>query len=89
VIRKNANDKNGQGQIKTTTMGGETVSEGHNEGNGESGTWGRGADNNNETGMTTRKAPPQNPNAVSVSFLFLFLFRLLATNCETYQVLIR
>ena len=56
VIRKNANDKNGEGQIKTTTTGGETVSERH---------------------------------AVSVSFLFLFLFHLLATNYETFQVLIR
>jgi hypothetical protein len=56
VIRKHANDKNGEGQIKTTTTGGETVSERH---------------------------------AVSVSFLFLFLFHLLATNYETFQVLIR
>jgi hypothetical protein len=56
VIRENADDKNGEGQCKTTTAGGGTVSGGH---------------------------------AVSVSFLFSFLFHLLATNYETFQVLIR
>jgi hypothetical protein len=29
VIRKNANNKNGEGQIKTTMVGGEMVSKGH------------------------------------------------------------
>ena len=33
VVRKSANNKNGEGKIMTTTAGGEMVSKGHDEGN--------------------------------------------------------
>lgn len=37
MIREKVNDENGEGKITTTTEGGGTVSEGHDEGNGDTG----------------------------------------------------
>jgi hypothetical protein len=47
-----ANDKNGEGMMTTTTAGGETMSKGHDEGNGDMGTRGRqGRRRRLETGL--------------------------------------
>ena len=72
MIRKNANDKNGEGHIKTTTAGGETVSEGHDEGNGDMGTRGQRERRNGPDHEETTTAAPQRCECKFSSLLISF-----------------